>query len=196
MSDYESDEAPEAVDFTTSKKLVLDEVKAAAEAIKQSKQKQKDTWKKRDEANKQQKVEKEARLQELKNSAPSDDIFDQLPEQFHRQAQPSRSTKLPTLTQYTEENVSDEDDKLEELDDETYLSLNVKKRKVKRVKLREEEYGSTKFRIMSSKDQLNSSHISESVLNFRKAKTAGHLSKVKRESAEERARRLAKLVRN
>ena len=52
MSDYESDEAPEAVDFTTSKKLVLDEVKAAAEAIKQSKQKQKDTWKKRDEANK------------------------------------------------------------------------------------------------------------------------------------------------
>ena len=56
----------------------------------------------------QQKVEKEARLQELKNSAPSDDIFDQLPEQFHRQAQPSRSTKLPTLTQYTEENVSDE----------------------------------------------------------------------------------------
>ena len=52
MSDYESDEAPEAVDFITSKKLVLDEVKAAAEAIKQSKQKQKDTWKKRDEANK------------------------------------------------------------------------------------------------------------------------------------------------
>merc|ERR1712141_685383 len=146
----------------------------------------------------QQNVEKEARLQELKNSAPSDDIFDQLPEQFHRQAQPSRSTKLPTLTQYTEENVSDED-KLEEIDDETYLSLNMssaKKRKVKRVKLREEEYGSTKFHIMSSKDQLNSSHISESVLNFRKAKTTGHLSKVKRESAEERARRLAKLVRN
>merc|ERR1712141_243500 len=132
MSDYESDDAPEAVDFTTSKKLVLDEVKAAADAIKQSKQKQKDTWKKRDEANKQQKVEKEARLQELKNSAPSDDIFDQLPEQFHRQAQPSRSTKLPTLTQYTEENVYDEDDKLEELDDETYLSLNVKKRKTPR----------------------------------------------------------------
>ena len=73
---------------------------------------------------------------------------------------------------------------------------SAKKRKVKRVKLREEEYGSTKFHIMSSKDQLNSSHISESVLNFRKAKTAGHLSKVKRESAEERTRRLAKMGRN
>ena len=64
MSDYESDEAPEAVDFTTSKKLVLDEVKAAADAIKQSKQKQKDTWKKRDEANKY--VSKQAKILKLK----------------------------------------------------------------------------------------------------------------------------------
>ena len=52
MSDNESDDAPEAIDFTTSKELVLQEVKAAAEAIKQSKQKQKDTWKKREETKK------------------------------------------------------------------------------------------------------------------------------------------------
>ena len=52
MSDNESDDAPEAIDFITSKELVLQEVKAAAEAIKQSKQKQKDTWKKREETKK------------------------------------------------------------------------------------------------------------------------------------------------
>ena len=54
----------------------------------------------------QQKVEKEERLKELKNSAPSDDIFEQLPDKFERPPK-SRSTKLPTLTQYTEEAISD-----------------------------------------------------------------------------------------
>ena len=42
MSDYDSDEAPEAVNFTTSKSLALKEVKAAAEAIKVSKEKDKE----------------------------------------------------------------------------------------------------------------------------------------------------------
>ena len=86
-------------------------------------------------------------------------------------------------------------DEYEKVDDDTYLSLDpkLKKRKVKRIKLREEEHGSTKFRIMSSKDQTNSCHIAESVLNFRKAKTFGNFSKVKRESADERSRRLLKL---
>ena len=86
-------------------------------------------------------------------------------------------------------------DEVEQIDDDTYISLNpsLKKRKVKRVKLREEEHGSTKFKILSSKDQTKSCHISESVLNFRKAKTFGHLSKVKRESADQKLKRLTKM---
>ena len=60
------------------------------------------------------------------------------------------------------------------------------------MKLREEQHGSTKFQIMSSNDQKRTYHISESVLNFKKAKLSGHLSRVKRESAQERSQRLAK----
>jgi len=101
---------------------------------------------------------------------------------------------MPTLTQYTEdENVSN--DEFEQINDDTYISLepSMKKHKVKRVKLREEDHGSTKFKILSSKDQSKSCHISESVLNFRKAKTFGHLSKVKRESADQKLKRLTKM---
>lgn len=76
---------------------------------------------------------------------------------------------------------------------EDFISLDTQKRKVKKVKLREEQHGSTKFKIMSSNDHKSTLHISESVLNFRKAKLSGHLSKVKRESAQERSNRLAKL---
>jgi hypothetical protein len=49
MSDYESDDAPEAVDFSTSKSLALQEVKAAADAVKQTRQKQKEARQKRQE---------------------------------------------------------------------------------------------------------------------------------------------------
>lgn len=49
MSDYDSDEAPEAINFTTSKSIALQEVKAAAEAIKVSKDKDKEAKKKREE---------------------------------------------------------------------------------------------------------------------------------------------------
>ena len=52
MSDYESDDAPEAVTFSASKSKALDEVKAAAEAIKKSKERVKEQKKKRDERNK------------------------------------------------------------------------------------------------------------------------------------------------
>merc|ERR1712062_359030 len=163
MSDYDSDEAPEAINFTTSKSLALQEVKAAAEAIKVSKEKDKEAKKKREELFKQQKEDKVARLEELKKNAPSDDIFDQLPEEFE-----------------------------DEEESEDFISL-LPKRKVKRVKLREEEYGATKFRIMSKGDQRSTCHISKSVLNFRNAKLYGQLSKVKRESAQERERRLQKM---
>ena len=52
MSDYDSDDAPEAIDFSTSKSLALSEVKAAAEAIKSSKDKKKEIRKQRQEQNK------------------------------------------------------------------------------------------------------------------------------------------------
>lgn len=151
MSDYDSDDAPEAINFAASKELVLKEVKAAAEAVQNQKQKKKDARKQREEITKQQKADKQARLEELKNSAPSDDIFDQLPEKFERKPKP-RSSKMPTLTQYTEdENVSN--DEFEQINDDTYISLepSMKKRKVKRVKLREEEHGSIKFKICHPK---------------------------------------------
>ena len=81
-----------------------------------------------------------------------------------------------------------------EYETEDFISLNTnsKRSKVKKVKLREEQHGSTKFRIMSSNDQRSTYHISENVLNFRKTKLSGHLSKVKRETAQERVQRLAK----
>ncbi len=49
MSDYESDEAPEAVTFTASKSLALSEVKAASEAVKSAKEKKKEVQKQRQE---------------------------------------------------------------------------------------------------------------------------------------------------
>ena len=52
MSDYDSDEAPEAITFTDSKSRALDEVKAAAEAITKSKERVKEAKKKREERNK------------------------------------------------------------------------------------------------------------------------------------------------
>ena len=52
MSDYDSDEAPEAISFSASKSKALDEVKAATEAIKQSKERVKEAKKKREERNK------------------------------------------------------------------------------------------------------------------------------------------------
>ncbi len=78
---------------------------------------------------------------------------------------------------------------------EDFLSLDTdrpKKKKVKKVHLREESHGSTTFRVMSKKDSTKMNHISESVLNFRKVKTFGRLSRAKRESAQELARRKAK----
>ena len=48
-----------------------------------------------------QKIEKEARIEELKNSAPSDDIFDQLPETFES-APIAKSTKVSTRTEFVE----------------------------------------------------------------------------------------------
>ena len=81
---------------------------------------------------------------------------------------------------------------MEETEDFISLNLN-QKRKVKKVKLREEQHGSTKFQIMSKQDHRSTNHISESVLNFRKAKLSGHLSKAKRESAQDRMNRLQKL---
>ena len=52
MSDYESDDAPEAINFAASKELVLKEVKAAAEAVQNQKQKKKDARKQREEITK------------------------------------------------------------------------------------------------------------------------------------------------
>ncbi len=49
MSDYESDDAPEAVDFKTSKSKALDEAKAANEAAKLKKLKRAEARKKRQE---------------------------------------------------------------------------------------------------------------------------------------------------
>ena len=49
MSDYESDDAPEAINFAASKELVLKEVKAAAEAVLNQKQKKKEARKQREE---------------------------------------------------------------------------------------------------------------------------------------------------
>lgn len=90
--------------------------------------------------------------------------------------------------------MNSQQDEFETEETEDFLSLETsKKRTVKRVKLREEHHGSTKFQIMSSNDHKSTYHISESVLNFRKAKLCGHLSKVKRETAQERAGRLTKL---
>jgi len=189
MSDYESDDAPEAVTFSASKSKALDEVKAAAEAIKKSKERVKEQKKKRDERNKQQKEEKAARLEELKKNAPSDDIFDQLPDTFENEPIEPKETEVPTKTEFFE---GDEEEEVE-YETEDFISLNTNvKRKVKKVKLREEQHGSTKFQIASAKDQKNTYHISESVLNFRKAKLSGHLSKVKRETAQERQNRIAK----
>ena len=128
-------------------------------------------------------------MEELKKNAPSDDIFDQLPDKFERQPK-ARSSKAPVRTEFVEE--ESKEDEFEEDETEDFLSL-APKRKVKRVKLREEEHGSTKFQIKSSRDQRSTCHISQSVLNFRKAKLSGHLSKVKRESADERAKRLEKM---
>ena len=128
-------------------------------------------------------------MEELKKNAPSDDIFDQLPDKFERQPK-SRSSKAPVRTEFVEE--ESKEDEFEEDETEDFLSL-APKRKVKRVKLREEEHGSTKFQIKSARDQRSTCHISQSVLNFRKAKLSGHLSKVKRESADERAKRLEKM---
>ena len=80
-----------------------------------------------------------------------------------------------------------------EYETEDFISLSTNnKRKVKRVKLREEQHGSTKFHIMSSVDSRSAYHISESVLNFKKAKLSGHLSRVKRETAQESLQRTAK----
>ena len=45
---------------------------------------------------------------------------------------------------------------------------------------------------MSSVDSRSAYHISESVLNFKKAKLSGHLSRVKRETAQDRLQRAAK----
>jgi len=189
MSDYDSDEAPEAITFTDSKSRALDEVKAAAEAITKSKERVKEAKKKREERNKKQKEEKAARLEELKKNAPSDDIFDQLPDTFESEPVEPDETQLPTRTEFFE---GDEEEEIE-YETEDFISLNTNsKRKVKRVKLREEQHGSTKFQIMSSNDQKRTYHISESVLNFKKAKLSGHLSRVKRESAQERSQRLAK----
>merc|ERR1712062_750701 len=190
MSDYDSDEAPEAINFTTSKSLALQQVKAAAEAIKVSKEKDKEAKKKREELFKQQKEDKVARLEELKKNAPSDDIFDQLPDKFVRTPKP-RSSKAPVRTEFIEDESKDEEVEDEE-ETEDFISL-LPKRKVKRVKLREEEHGATKFRIMSRGDQRSTCHISKSVLNFKNAKLYGHLSKVKRETAQERERRLQKM---
>ena len=52
MSDYESDEAPEAVTFSASKSAALDEVKAAAEAVKKSKERKKEVRKNREDIQK------------------------------------------------------------------------------------------------------------------------------------------------
>lgn len=52
MSDYDSDEAPEAVTFTASKSKALDEVKAVTEAIKLTKDRQKEARKLRQEIQK------------------------------------------------------------------------------------------------------------------------------------------------
>ncbi len=49
MSDYDSDEAPEAVDFKTSKSRALTTAKAASEAVQKSKLKQSEARKKRQE---------------------------------------------------------------------------------------------------------------------------------------------------
>merc|ERR1712203_1181174 len=191
MSDYDSDEAPEAISFSASKSKALDEVKAATEAIKQSKERVKEAKKKREERNKQQKVEKAARLEELKKNAPSDDIFDQLPDTFESE-QPELEpgeTEVPTRTEFFEGDEEEEG----ECETEDFISLSTNnKRKVKRVKLREEQHGSTKFHIKSSVDSRSAYHISESVLNFKKAKLSGHLSRVKRETAQESLQRAAK----
>merc|ERR1712212_558591 len=144
--------------------------------------------KKRDERNKQQKEEKAARLEELKKNAPSDDIFDQLPDTFENEPIEPKETEVPTRTEFFE---GDEEEEIE-YETEDFISLNTNtKRKVKKVKLREEQHGSTKFQIMSSKDHKNTYHISEIVLNFRKAKLSGHLSKVRRETAQDRQNRIA-----
>merc|ERR1712141_212716 len=102
MSDYESDDAPEAVTFLASKSKALDEVKAAAEAIKKSKERVKEEKKKRDERNKQQKEEKAARLEELKKNAPSDDIFDQLPDTFESEPAVPKEIQASTRTEFIE----------------------------------------------------------------------------------------------
>ncbi len=139
----------------------------------------------------QQKDEKKARLEELKANAPSDDIFDQLPETFETKSQAARSEKVPVRTEFVE----DEEEELETEETPDFLSLDTssKKRKVKRVKLRQEIHGSTQFQIMSKQDQKGSLHISQSVLNFKKAKLSGHLSKIQRQSAAEREQRQQKI---
>ena len=139
----------------------------------------------------QQKEDKVARLEELKKNAPSDDIFDQLPDKFVRTPKP-RSSKAPVRTEFIEDESKDDEEFEDEEETEDFISL-LPKRKVKRVKLREEEHGATKFRIMSRGDQRSTCHISKSVLNFKNAKLYGHLSKVKRETAQERERRLQKM---
>jgi hypothetical protein len=139
-------------------------------------------------------VDKLAKLEELKKNAPSDDIFDQLPDKFERKPK-VRSKKVPTLTQFveSEQQPLDDDEGLDESEDFLNLDSSMPQRKVKRITLREEQHGSTTFRIMSSNDQRRTNHISENVLNFRKAHTFGKLSRVKRESALERSRREAKI---
>ena len=132
-----------------------------------------------------------ARLEELKNSAPSDDIFDQLPDRIPVRKPKVHDDDLPDRIPVNTKFVDEEDDQ-ETLEDvsEDFIPF---KRQVKRVKLRQEEHGTTKFRIMSKTDQKYTCHVADSLLNLRAAKTSGHLSKVKRESAQSRSHRLTKM---
>ena len=50
----------------------------------------------------QQKEEKAARLEELKKNAPSDDIFDQLPDTFENEPIEPKETEVPTKTEFFE----------------------------------------------------------------------------------------------
>lgn len=51
----------------------------------------------------QQKAEKAARLEELKKNAPTDDIFDQLPETFTSKNKVAKSNKMPVRTEFVED---------------------------------------------------------------------------------------------
>ena len=62
MSDYDSDEAPEAVSFAQSKTETLQKFQEASKSAKEEKQKLKEKRKKRDEVFKAQKKEKLERL--------------------------------------------------------------------------------------------------------------------------------------